>query len=147
MEAGRITVSLWLHIDNKVVEIMNFNKVKLNFIHHIPHWMCVCVSSCWCWWTLRGWEVVTPSSAAPFTTLQGVPFEPLTLPSWWTGTENGSLHLAKWQPLTMRTILFDTGQTPKTFCSPVASCWLNTPVPLQREVNKGRTGKDRVRQR
>lgn len=94
----------------------------------------------WCWWALRAWEVVTPSSAAPFTTLQGVPFEPLAPLGWWTGTENGSLHLAKWQPLTMRPILFDTGQTPKTFCAPVASCWPNTPVPLQRRVNKGKTG-------
>uniref|UniRef100_A0A3Q0T4W0 Transmembrane protein 159 n=1 Tax=Amphilophus citrinellus TaxID=61819 RepID=A0A3Q0T4W0_AMPCI len=38
----------------------------------------------------------------------------------------------------MNTILFDTGQTPKTFCSPATSCWTNTPVRLQREVNKVR---------
>lgn len=86
-------------------------------------------------------RVLTPSCAAPFTNLRGAPFEPLALPSRWTGTENAPLHLAKWQPLIMRTILFDTGQTPKTFYSPLASCWLNTPVQLQRELNKVGTGR------
>lgn len=86
----------------------------------------------------RPMRALTSSSAAPFTTLQGAPFEPLTLPSRRTGSTNNPLHLAKWQPLTMRAILFDTGQTPKTFCSPAASCWTNTPVQLQREANKVR---------
>lgn len=86
-------------------------------------------------------RVLTPSCAAPFTTLQGAPFESLALPSRWTESENAPLYLAQWQPLTMRTILFDTGQTPKTFYSPMASCWLNTPVQLQRELNTVGTGR------
>lgn len=119
------------------------NKTKFNFVNRcVSLEVCECSDSCRCWWALRGCEVATPSSTVPFTTLQGVSFEPLALHSRWTGTENGPLHLAKWQSLTMRTILFDTGQTPKTFCSPVASCWLNTPVQLQRGANKGRTGRD-----
>lgn len=117
-------------------------KSSFHFVHHVFGGVRTQWCSPWCWWALRGGEAVTPPSAAPFAALQGASFEPLALPSRWTGTENGPLHLAKWQPLTMRAILFDTGQTPKTFCSPVASCWLKTPVQLQSEANKVRTERE-----
>ncbi|AWP18911.1 Hypothetical protein SMAX5B_020975 [Scophthalmus maximus] len=66
----------------------------------------------------RSNRALTPSSTAPFAALQGALFEPLALPSQRTDTGNGPLIWQNDNQLTMRTILFDTGQPPKTFCSP-----------------------------
>lgn len=74
------------------------------------------------------------------SSLQSIlPETPSSRPEGEKQTEHCPLHLTKWQPLTMMTICFDTGQIPKTLCPPVTSCWSTTPVQLQRAVNKVRT--------